>query len=175
MTTNDSDNNTIMQIAEQISQSIFQQTEGLLDYKINQAPFDKTYSGIISEILFDPETKVNDLKFGTYKIRYNNIEQKIKLNDGIVHEVGERVQIYVPENNSNRAIVEPVIKEHVPCKIIYHDDKGELVFNYETTINQQLYKVERKYQIEFKDRGTQQEKVTKIITPEGRRIELEGV
>ena len=60
-------------------------------------------------------------------MRYNNTEKTFKLNDGIVHEVGERVMVYVPVNNPNRMYVEPIVKRVIPYKIVYDNEKDTFI------------------------------------------------
>ena len=79
-------------MANNIPEVMAQAVDRLVVQRINNAPYDKTYSGIISDILFEPNTDIKDEKFGQYKIRYGTGAEKIiKLNDGLIHEVGERV------------------------------------------------------------------------------------
>lgn len=150
-------------------------TDNLITARIKEADFDKSYSGIISAILFEPDTDVKDVKFGTYKVRYKNMEQTVRIDDGIVHEIGERVNVYVPRNDPNRTIVEPIIQDQTPCEVVFDDNKGELVFHYEITTNQKIYHTERMYKIEYENKGTLQEKPVKITTPDGREIKLTGI
>lgn len=108
-------------MSKSISEIMAQAVDGLVEQRIKHAPFDKSYAGIISAILFEPDTKMSDSQFGTYKVRYNNTEKTFKINDGLVHQVGERVNVYVPLNNPNRIIVEPVVTRIVPYKIVYEN------------------------------------------------------
>ena len=79
-------------MANNISEVMAQAVNRLVAQRINNAPYDKTYSGIISDILFEPDTDIKDEKFGQYKIRYGTgTEKNIKLNDGIVHEIGDKI------------------------------------------------------------------------------------
>lgn len=104
---------TIVYIADQITK-----------HKLKKAPFDKSYSGVISEVLFDPDTPKNSFQFGTYKIRFGTSEKVIKLNDTFVHEIGERVNVCMYENNPNHIVTEPVIKEIAPENIDYDNNKN---------------------------------------------------
>ena len=132
-------------MANNISEVMAQAVDRLVKKEINQAPYDKTYSGIISDILFEPDTKLDNEKFGQYKIRYGTGTEKIiKLNDGLVHEVGERVKVYVPENDRNRMFIEPTIKSTTPYKIVYDDENTKFSIDEEgkAMINAVVIKVD---------------------------------
>ena len=51
-------------MANSISEIIAQAVDRLVGQRINNAPYDKTYSGIISDVLFEPDTKLDNEKFG---------------------------------------------------------------------------------------------------------------
>lgn len=162
-------------MSKSISEIMAQAVDGLVEQRIKKAPFDKTYAGIISAILFEPDTDRKDQKFGTYKIRYGaGAEREIKLTDGIVHEVGERVNVYVPENNPNRAIVEPTITRTIPKKIVYNDEDNSFTEIREVNTNGVTYVVEDVYKLTVENKGTDEEEVTKMTLPDGRVIEFEN-
>ena len=92
-----------------LSELIAQVVDRLVTRRLKETPFDKSYGGVISEVLFNPDTPTNSSKFGTYKIKYGSIEKTFKLNDGLVHEISKRVYVHVYENNPNHIIV-PIIQ-----------------------------------------------------------------
>lgn len=162
-------------MANSISEIIAQAVDRLVGQRINNAPYDKTYSGIISDILFEPDTKLDDEKFGQYKIRYGKGTEKIiKLNDGIVHEVGERVKVYVPENDRNRMYIEPTVKRVIPYKIVYDDEEITFIEHRKVETNGKKYETESKYKLTVKNKGTDKEEVTKMTLPDGTEIEFEN-
>lgn len=142
--------------------------------EVDNAPYDKTYSGIISGVLFDPTTDIKDENFGKYKIRYGTgTEKTIKLNDGLVHEVGERVKVHVPENDRNRMYIEPIIKRVVPSKIVYDNEKNSYTEYRKVETNGKTYELESEYKLIIENKGNDQE-VKKMILPNGSVIEFEG-
>lgn len=157
-----------------ISETIMYEAGRIVDYKMQHAPYDKSYSGVISAILFEPDTDIKDEKFGTYKVRYNNAEKTFKLNDGIVHEVGERVMVYMPVNNPNRMFVEPIVKRVVPYKIVYDNEKDTFIEHRKIKTDGKVYEIESEYKLTVKNKGTEQEEVTKMTLPDGSEIEFEG-
>ena len=156
------------------SEAIMYEAGRIADYKVQHASYDKTYSGVISEILFEPDTDIKSEKFGTYKVRYNTSEKTFKLNDGIVHEVGERVMVYVPENNPNRMFVEPVVKRSIARKIIYDHNSDTFTEIHKTITNGKTYEVQKKFKLTVINKGTDKEEVTKMTLPDGSEIEFEG-
>lgn len=162
-------------MANGISEIMAQSVDRLVSQRINNAPYDKTYSGIISDILFEPDTKIDDVKFGQYKIRYGiGAEKIIKLNDGLVHEIGERVKVYVPENNSNRMFIEPVVKRVIPYKIVYDDEKTSFIEHRKIETNGKVYEIVSEYKFTVENKGTDNEEVTKMTFPDGTEVSFEG-
>ena len=156
-------------------EALSQVIDSLAKKRDKEAKYDKTYAGIISAILFEPDTDKKDQKFGTYKIRYGaGAEREIKLTDGIVHEVGERVNVYMPENNPNRAIVEPTITRTIPKKIVYNDEDNSFTEIREVNTNGVTYIVEDVYKLTVENKGTDEEEITKMTLPDGRVIEFEN-
>lgn len=142
--------------------------------EVDNAPYDKTYSGIISDVLFEPTTDIKDENFGKYKIRYGTgTEKTIKLNDGLVHEVGERVKVHIPENNRNRMYIEPIIKRVIPYKIVYDNEKNSYTEYRKVETNGKTYELESEYKLIIENKGNDQE-VKKMIFPNGSVIEFEG-
>lgn len=184
-----------------LSELIAQVVDRLVNQRLKEAPFDKSYSGVISEVLFDPDTEPDDVKFGQYKVRYGSAEKTIKLNDGLVHEVGERVDVHVYENNSSHIVVAPIINRVPPYKIKYIDysgdnnnkeqydgmktseiikklieeDKCDKFIEYrQTKANGQIYETEQEYKLAVLNKGEEDEEVLALVLPDGRSIEFEN-
>ena len=162
-------------MANSISETIAQVVDRLVAQRIKTAPYDKTYLGIISNVLFEPTTNIKDEKFGQYKIRYGTgTEKTIKLNDGLVHEVGERVKVHVPENDRNRMYIEPLVKRVIPYKIVYDDNKTSFIEHRKIETNGKVYEIESEYKLVVKNKGTENEEVEKMIFPDGTEVVFEG-
>lgn len=155
-----------------LSELVAQVVDRLVDFKIKKAPFDKTYNGIISEVLFEPTTELKSSNFGTYKVRFNNMEKSFKLNDGIVHEIGERVTVHMPENNPNRIIVQPTVMRIIPYKIMYDDDNDKFTEYRKIKTNGKTYELESEYKLTVKNKGEENEEVTKLTLPSGDEIKF---
>lgn len=155
---------------------IYSWVDKLVSNRLKQAPFDKSYSGVISEVLFDPETPINSSKFGTYKVKYGSSEKTFKLNDGLVHEIGERVDVYVYENNPNHIVVTPIVQRIPPCKITCdysNDHEDKLTIYRKTKTNGKIYGTEREYKFVVENRDTEDEKYTKLILPNGFEVDVD--
>ena len=158
-----------------ISELILYEASRIAEDRVKTAPYDKTYSGIISNVLFEPTTDIKDEKFGQYKIRYGTGTEKIiKLNDGLVHEVGERVKVHVPENDRNRMYIEPLVKRVIPYKIVYDDEKTSFIEHMKIETNGKVYEIESEYKLVVKNKGTENEEVEKMIFPDGTEVVFEG-
>lgn len=184
-----------------ISELMAQVVDRLVTQRLKQSTFDKSYNGVISAVLFDPDTPMNSSKFGTYKVKYGTIEKTFKLNDNFVHEIGERVNVYVYENNPNHIVVEPVIKRIPPYKIKYIDyagdssskddykkmetlaivkklvdeDKVDKFVEYRNTkTDGKVFETEQEYKLAVLNKGEDDEEVLALICPNGRSIEFEN-
>lgn len=159
-----------------LQQTVFEMMYGWVDKlvsnRLKQAPFDKSYSGVISEVLFDPDTPTNSSKFGTYKVKYGSSEKTFKLNDGLVHEIGERVDVHVYENNPNHIIVTPVVQRIAPYEIAYDDNEDKLIIYRRVKTNSKIYEIEREYKFIVENKGTDNQKFTKMILPDGFEVKL---
>ena len=155
--------------AERLARTI----DKLITTRDSISRYDKSYSGIISAILFEPDTDIKDVKFGTYKVRYGaGVEREIKLTDGIVHEIGERVNVVVPLNNPNRIIVEPTITQVIPYKIAYDNEKDTFTEYRKVETNGKVYELTSEYKLTVENKGTDNEEVTKMTLPNGCVIEF---
>lgn len=162
-------------MAKDIAEILAVAVANLTKKEVDNAPYDKTYSGIISDVLFEPTTDIKDKKFGQYKIRYGTgTEKTIKLNDGLVHEIGERVKVHVPENDRNRMYIEPLVKRVIPYKIVYDDEKTSFIEHRKIETNGKVYEIESEYKLTVENKGTEQEEVKKMTFPDGSVVEFEG-
>ncbi len=163
-----------------LSQLIAQSVDRLVESRIQKATYDRTYAGIISEILFDPTTDIKDKNWGLYKIRFNSTEKQYRFLDGIVHQVGERVSVTVCNNDINRLVVEPTVKSTMPAKIKWDKnnggdaDKSKMTVTRQVTTNGKTYETVREYIVDYKNKGQENEEPVKITLPNGNEIELEG-
>lgn len=165
---------TISELVQKILESISQNIDQIIKTRFDKAPFDKTYAGIISEILFEPDTKPDDIRFGQYKVRYGNSERKFKLNDGLVHEIGERVTVHVFENNPNRIAVTPNIDYIVSSKVVRDEDTDSITITREVKTNNQIYKIEDKYKLKIKNKNTKDMEISQVTLPNGQTVEFSG-
>lgn len=170
-------------MGNEVSTLIAKQVGNFVNKKIQNASFDKTYNGVILKLLFDPTTNINNSQFGTYIVRYNNTERKIKIADGLVHSVGERVKVYTELNSPNNVYVEPIVRRILPQKIIYKSgtktgegstDEDTIVEIRKINLDGNIIETERIFKVEVKNRDTNNEEVTKMTFPNGEVVEFEG-
>lgn len=182
-------------------ETIYDWVDKLVTHRLKEALFDKSYSGVISDVLFEPNTPLDSSEFGKYKIKYGTSEKTIKLNDSLVHEIGERVNVHVYENNPNHIVVTPIINRVPPYKIKYMDfsgdnnkkeqydgmktseiikklideDKCDKFIEYrQTKTNGQIYETEQEYKLVVLNKGADDEEVLALVLPDGRSIEFEN-
>lgn len=155
-----------------VFEMMYSWVDKLVSNRLKQASFDKSYSGVISQVLFEPDTPTNSSKFGIYKVKYGVSEKFIKLNDGLVHEIGERVNVHVYENNPNHIVVTPIVQRVEPCEITYDDDEDKLSIYREVKTNGKTYRTERKYEFTIENKNTENQKFTKMILPDGIEVKL---
>lgn len=165
---------SVSKYVQAITEKYTQNTDKLVKCRINNAPFDKSYSGIISDILFEPDTPIDSPQFGTYKIRFGTSEKTVKLNDDFVHEIGERVNVCMFENNPNHIKVEPVIKHLAPNSIDYDIKENKYVEHRIVKTNGKTYETTGEYKIIAKENDDGSREVTEMKLPDGQTIKFEG-
>lgn len=146
----------------------------MLEHKLKNASFDKSYSGIISDILFEPDTPRDSSQFGTYKIKFGTMEKTFRLDDNFVHEIGERVNVYIYENNPNHIVVEPVIKHMPPCEITYDENENKYIEHRRTKTNGKIYETMAEIQITENQNDDGSQEVTEMKLPNSQTIKFKG-
>ena len=155
---------------------------------VQQASFDTTYTGIITKVNFDENTKPTDKTYNNYAVKYNGVERNFYIKDGITHKVGEAVRVHVPKNNSTSRYVEAMNNTNGshPYHIEYNDDDDtitELWCDDETAIANYFEKQEpinedkitqRVYTLVVENKGTENEEVTQMIFPDGSKMDIKG-
>lgn len=154
--------------------AIAQDVTYAVDDKIRKAKFDKSYMGVISEILFKPDTDIKDVAFGQYKVTFGGMEKNIRIDDGIVHTVGERVNVYMYENNPNRIYVEPIIKRVLPETITFDNDKNTITELRKIKTNDEVFEIKSVFTLTVENKGTENENVTKMTFPDGQEVNFVG-
>lgn len=170
------------QLQISISDIIAEGAKGIALNKIKEAPFDKSYYGTISAILFKPNTDRKSVDFGRYKVRYKTEEKIVRINDGLIHNIGERVRIYIFENNLENIYVEPLITRILPKTITYTDGTTtknsitqDLVTTVkETIVNGKTYTLTDVFKINIKNKDTTSEEIVSMIMPDETQINFVG-
>lgn len=142
--------------------------------RLKNASFNKSYSGVISELLFEPDTPRDSSQFGTYKIKFGTIEKTFRLDDNFVHEIGERVTVTVYENNPNHIIVKPVVKYIPPYKITYDSDENKYIEYRRVKTGGKIYETTEEYKITSKGNNNdiQEIELTEMKLPKNQTIEF---
>ena len=157
-----------------IPETIAYMVDQLINKRLKNAPFNKSYSGVISELLFEPDTPRDSSQFGTYKIRYGTSETVVKLNDSFVHEIGERVKVTLFENNPNHIVVKPVIRNIPPYKIAYDSKENKYIEYRRVKTGGKIYETTDEYKIlsEKNNNGSQEIEFTEIKLPNSQTIKF---
>lgn len=141
--------------------------DNLVTKNLNNADFDKTYTGFVSEKIERDD--------GSYRwrIQTNGTAYDIAPEMCNVRSVGQKVRLYIPRHNYKDKYAE-VIDE---AENIHPDTVS--IINEEDTVTE-IYNmidgtVERKtYKLTKKNKGLYNEEVSAITLPDGHTIELSG-
>ena len=144
-----------------------QQVSRMTKHRLDEAEFNKTYYGLISKVHFDNDTLNNSREYQLYSIRYNGCEQEVYIRDGIIHSVGDRVLVTLPNGKLENLFVEVLTPNDHPIKIELQDNGKKIV---ETWMNNVGTTVTREYIIETDDNGN----YSKIIFPDGCIMNVKG-
>lgn len=155
-------------------ETIAYMVDQITNKRLKNASFNKSYSGVISELLFEPDTPRDNSQFGTYKIKFGTAEKVVRLNDDFIHEIGERVNMCMFENNPNHISVEPVIKGIAPNAIDYNSDENKYVEHRPVKTNGKTYETTGEYKITTKENDDGSREVTEMKLPDGHTIKFMG-
>ena len=173
----------------QLSNMLATQIDNVAKFRAENAPFDKTYLGVIVKANFDKNTKSDDKKYNQYTIRYNGTELNFYINDGNVHSEGEVVRVHIPRNSLSARYVELIKERPHPYKIRYDevDNEKDTITEFRCTNEEALkkhfkegadidekYIVKSVYTLVIKNKGTETEEVTRMIFPDKSIMEIEG-
>ena len=142
--------------------TLVQQIDSIVEARIQTAPYDKTYDGIITAVKFNKDTKETDSNYNKYTVKFNLIERDFIINDGQIHCIGELVKVHIPNNDSVNKYVETNINSSrvLPVTIVY-DNKNDTIT--------EIYNgnLQRKFTLTVENKGTENEEVTSMTFPDG--------
>lgn len=139
--------------------------------RIDKASFDKTYIGMIQEVCFNADTPTNAQEYQRYKILYNGNEAYVYIRDGIIHSVGDRIMVTLPNGKIKDKYVEVLTPNAHPTKIEYDNDNDKII---ETWKNNVGTEVKREYKLTVENKGTDDEQVSQITFPDGTVMDVTG-
>lgn len=157
--------------AADICKTIMNETDKLIEARISKAAYDKTYFGIISELLFDASTTPDDKNYYRYKVYYNNTIQEFTLKDGVIHSVGDRVKITIPRGVMKDKIAEVLTPTPYPSNYEYDDTNDKLIVTY---TNYEGSSITNEYEFTITGKGTDNQHYTQVKCPDGHLINLTG-
>ena len=149
--------------------TLVQQIDSIVEARIQKAPYDKTYDGIITAVKFNKDTKETDSNYNKYTVKFNLIERDFIINDGQFHSIGERVKVHIPNNDPMNKYVETnVDSSHIlPVTIVYDNENDTITEIYNGNL-------QRKFTLAVENKGTENEEVTSMTFPDGRVISFVG-
>lgn len=146
-----------------------QQIDSIVEARIQKAPYDKTYDGIITAVKFNKDTKETDSNYNKYTVKFNLSERDFIIDDGQIHAVGERVKVHIPNNNTINKYVDNINngKRIRPVTIVYDDNNDTIT---------EIYKgdFERVFKLTVENKGSEEEEVTQMIFPDGYIVNFVG-
>lgn len=179
-----------------------------MDYTVSKANYDKTYYGIVTNIQYETSDSLadaiseqekidklneNKVKRSNYVIRYWEVFANgqiiyIKPNQCDIRSIGERVRLYIPNNDYSEAYAEVINRITKPDKIIFRNMDDEEIVNSDdgTQVAYSTSKIiewwdmydggslERVYTLTVKNRDQDDEEVISMTCPDGFVIWLEG-
>ena len=149
--------------------TLVQQIDSIVEARIQKAPYDKTYDGIITAVKFNKDTKETDSNYNKYTVKFNLIERDFIINDGQIHSIGERVKVHIPNNDSVNKYIETNINSSrtLPVTIVYDNENDTITEIYNGNL-------QRKFTLTVENKGTENEEVTSMTFPDGRVISFVG-
>ena len=152
-----------------VVETLVQQIDSIVEARVQIAPYDKTYDGIITAVKFNKDTKETDSNYNKYTVKFNLIERDFIINDGQIHCIGELVKVHIPNNDSVNKYVETNINSSrvLPVTIVYDNQNDTITEIYNGNL-------QRKFTLTVENKGTENEEVTSMTFPDGRVISFVG-
>lgn len=149
--------------------TLVQQIDSIVEARIQKAPYDKTYDGIITAVKFNKDTKETDSNYNKYTVKFNLIERDFIINDGGVHFVGERVKVHIPNNNTINKYVETNVdgSRALPVTIVYDNENDTITEVYNGDL-------QRKFALTIENKGTEDESTKQMTFPDGSVVSFVG-
>ncbi len=144
-----------------------------VDKKVRKAGFDTTYKGIIQDILFTPNTPKDDFYYMRYRIFYNGAVNELYIRDGYIHNIGERVLVYVPNNVNQEKYVECISPIPYPDKVIWDNSTDQLIVERYPKTPSGDFTITKEFDFTITGKGTSEQKVTEVKFPNGHRMAVE--
>lgn len=162
-------NNSSGQDISNLCSLMAKEVDRIVEERMKKASFDKTYIGMIQEVCFNANTPTNAQEYQRYKILYNGIENYVYVRDGIIHSVGDRIMVTLPNGKLKDKYVEVLTPNAHPTKIEYDNANDKII---ETWKNNVGTEVKREYKLTVENKGTDDELVTELIFPDGTVMDL---
>ena len=146
---------------------IAQQVDKITEQRISKAEFDKSYYGLISKVHFNSDTPKKTKEYQLYSIRYNGYEQDVYIRDGIIHSVGDRVMVTLPNGKLSDKFVRVLTPNQYPVTMELSEDGSKIT---ETQVNSVGEKLVSEFLIEKDSNG----RITSITFPDGSVMNVKG-
>ena len=166
----DNKNNTNQITGKDVSDlcAVFaKQIDKIVEQRISKAEFDKTYYGLISKVYFTSETPRDTKEYQCYQIKYNGYAQDVYIRDEIIHSVGDRVMVTLPNGKLSDKFVRVLTPNPHPIKIELSSDEKKIT---ETWTNAVGTEITREFLLEKDDNGN----YSKITFPDGSVMDVTG-
>jgi hypothetical protein len=164
-------------LEKSFSRVLAEEIKKATDIATGRLPCDKTYNGVIVEVLFDENTESNDVNYYMYKIAYNNSVSKIRILDGITHAVGDKVRVYVPSGSEVMKYAEVITEAYMSKVKLSAKDSNkvqDLMLTFKNGLGLDSIKT-YKLQNETKTvEGVDIDIITKVTFPNGIEVDIEN-
>ena len=150
--------------------------DSLVTYRINNAPFDRTYTGTIIKVLFNESTLPTDKLYNKYTVKFNGMESNVYIADssnGMKHVIGEQVRIHIPNNVLTNKYTEVINNGRHPDKVVC-DSILHTITEYWDNEKEPNKPFKQVYKFTVINEGQETEEVTALQYPDKTIMTLEG-
>ena len=185
----------LIEVSKQLGENVQKKDNSVNKDRILKSPFDKTYIGRVVDREIVTDSSTNNTYVLKWVVSANGENYKIDINDSNITSLGQKVRVFIPSNNSNKAYAEVINPATAPDKIVFtqndnnyqnysvygiDQDRGitsnDIVVDsiIETWGLQDKTILTKVYLLTVYKSGEDDEEVTNIICPDGKKINLEG-
>lgn len=185
----------LIEYSKQIGKNVQTRENIVTANTISKSPFDQTYIGRVVDKEINNSSTINNGYITRWIVVANGRMFRVNADSSNITAVGQKVRIYLPNNDKNSVYAETINPATAPDKIVYieNDSQYDSFKEYGVNTSKEIEiedvtidsitetwqladksTLKRLFILTVINAGESDEEVTNIICPDGKKINLEG-